>query len=58
MSSFSEFLHMGGYGLYVWCSYGLAAAVLIWNAIIALRREKFLLQELAAKQKHESAKTQ
>ena len=26
-SSFGEFLHMGGYGLYVWGSFGMCAAV-------------------------------
>ncbi len=54
MSSFSEFLHMGGYGLYVWCSYGLAAAVLIWNTIIAMQREKSLLRELHARVHNEN----
>ena len=29
--SFSEFLSMGGYGAYVWTSYGIAAVVLIEN---------------------------
>ena len=32
-----DFLDMGGYGLYVWPSYGLAAAVLLWNIWSALR---------------------
>ena len=27
----SEFLAMGGYALYVWGSFGVFAAVLIWN---------------------------
>ena len=49
MNSFSEFLHMGGYGFYVWSAYGLAAAVLTWNAILPMQREKSLLRELAAR---------
>ena len=28
-NSFSEFINMGGYGLYVWGSYAMVAAVMI-----------------------------
>lgn len=49
MKSLGDFLHMGGYGLYVWGAYGLAAAILAWNAILPLQREKSLLRELAAR---------
>jgi heme exporter protein D len=28
-NSLSEFIHMGGYGLYVWGSYSMVAAVMI-----------------------------
>jgi len=49
MSSLGEFLHMGGYGLYVWGAYGLSAAVLAWNAILPVQREKSLLHDLAAR---------
>jgi len=49
MNSFSEFLHMGGYGYYVWSAYGLAAAVLAWNAILPVQREKSLLRDLASR---------
>ncbi|OGT84273.1 MAG: heme exporter protein CcmD [Gammaproteobacteria bacterium RIFCSPLOWO2_02_FULL_61_13] len=49
MNSLGEFLHMGGYGLYVWGAYGLSAAILIWNAIVPTQREKSLLRELAAR---------
>lgn len=28
-NSVSEFIHMGGYGLYVWGSYAMVAAVMI-----------------------------
>jgi len=36
--SLSEFLHMGGYGGYVWSCYALTAAVLIGNAWAARRQ--------------------
>jgi heme exporter protein D len=38
---------MGGYGFYVWTSYGLSAIVLVGNAVMARRRESSLLQEIA-----------
>ena len=42
--SFGDFLHMGGYGLYVWGSYGVTLAVMLvepWMA--AQRRRRALL---------------
>ena len=33
----SEFLHMGGYAAFVWSSFGLAVAVLLWNVLSARR---------------------
>ena len=39
-----DFLDMGGYGLYVWPSYGLAAAVLAWNIWSALRLQRDALE--------------
>ncbi len=43
-----EFFAMGSYGLYVWCSYGAAALVLIFNVLAARRREKSVRRELEA----------
>lgn len=34
----SEFLHMGGYGAFVWPCFALAATVLAWNIGAARRR--------------------
>ena len=50
----SGFLHMGGYAAYVWTCFGLAAAVLAWNVISALRlhavaRERALRRAAAGK---------
>jgi len=42
MKSWDEFLTMGGYGAYVWPAYGVAALVLLWNAVspaVRLRRQ-------------------
>ncbi|HMM77810.1 MAG TPA: heme exporter protein CcmD [Gammaproteobacteria bacterium] len=49
MSTLAEFFAMGGYAVYVWSSYALAAVVLIWNAVQPLRRERRLLQTLAGR---------
>jgi heme exporter protein D len=38
--SFDNFLHMGGYGLYVWGSYGLTLAVMLVEALAVRRRQR------------------
>lgn len=43
---FQEFLHMGGYGVYVWSSYGVAAVVLITNAVLPIFRFRALRREI------------
>lgn len=42
MSTWHEFLTMGGYAAYVWPAYGIAAAVVAANAILPGRRLKQL----------------
>lgn len=37
-TSFDEFLHMGGYGLYVWGSYGVTLVVMLAEALMARQR--------------------
>ena len=50
--SFSEFLAMGGYGFYVWTSYGLTLVVLLFNIIIpVVQRKQFFRQSLRYKRK-------
>jgi len=44
--SIQEFFHMGGYGFYVWSSYGLTAIVLIFNVIQSLSLQRKTLREL------------
>ncbi len=45
-SSFAEFADMGGYGLYVWGSYIMAAAALIWElAELRQRRRRALADQ-------------
>ena len=42
----TEFLHMGGYGFYVWGSYGVAAIVLIANIVLPIYQRKSMLNKL------------
>lgn len=45
-ASFSDFAAMGGYGLYVWGSYGVAALLLLAEPVLALRRHRAALRRL------------
>ena len=44
----AEFLYMGGYGFYIWMSYGVVVVVLVYHYFSPLRKRKKLLEELAA----------
>ena len=46
MKSFDEFLTMGGYALYVWPSYAIAAVVVIANAVVPGTRLKRIKAEI------------
>ena len=43
----TEFLNMGGYGLYVWPAYLIVAIVLVLNLVVPLRRHRRLLSEMS-----------
>ena len=45
-SSFSDFLAMGGYGLYVWVSLGVCALVCVIEPISLNLRRRALLAEV------------
>ena len=45
MSGFSEFLNMGGYGFYVWSSWGLFLVVMFGNLIYAQTLYRRTLRE-------------
>ena len=55
MSALGEFLHMGGYALYVWSSYAIGLVVLLWNVVAPLRRERYLRRTLAAARARDTA---
>jgi heme exporter protein D len=39
-NSFSEFIHMGGYGLYVWGSYGVTLLLMLVEPVLAAKRHR------------------
>jgi heme exporter protein D len=45
----NEFIHMGGYGFYVWSSYAITLLVLIINIILPARHKTRLLADIARK---------
>ena len=45
-SSWSDFLAMGGYGLYVWGSFGLNALIMIVEPIVVARNRKTTIARL------------
>lgn len=46
-NSFSDFLAMGGYGLYVWGSFGVTALVMVLEPWIVTRQHRATEQRLA-----------
>jgi heme exporter protein CcmD len=41
-----DFWNMGGYALYVWGSFGVAAAIYLWNVIAPQLRRRAILEAL------------
>ncbi len=44
--SFAEFISMGGYGLYVWSSFGMTALLMIGEVVILRRQRRTIIQRL------------
>ena len=44
--SLADFLHMGGYGLYVWGSFGVCAAALVVEQLLLRRRQDAIVRSL------------
>ncbi len=45
-SSLAEFAEMGGYALYVWGSFAMAAAALVWEAALLAQQRRRALEDL------------
>jgi heme exporter protein D len=54
----AEFFAMGGYGLYVWGSFGVCAVLMIVEPIMAGRRRKDILRSLRRERLAETLDTQ
>ena len=57
MTSIEEFLHMGGYGFYVWTSYGITAVVLIANIVAPIFARRELARRLARQDRQSRRKS-
>ena len=55
-NSFSDFIAMGGHGLYVWSAYGVTLVVFTFNAVKPLFMNKRFLQEQKQLQRRELAR--
>ena len=44
--NWTEFFSMGGYGWYVWGSYGFAAIVLVANVVAAMHKKRTAIKVL------------
>ena len=51
--SWQDFLQMGGYGFYVWLSYGISFAVIVILAIQSYRDKSAVLREVRREQARE-----
>jgi len=45
-ANFSDFLDMGGYGLYVWGSYLVTAGILAWEVALLVQRRRRALRDV------------
>ncbi|WDE05809.1 heme exporter protein CcmD [Thalassomonas viridans] len=52
--SFSDFLHMGGYGFYVWLSYGVGFVLLLLLFLISKAQHNSVKKQIAKRQQREN----
>lgn len=53
-NSFSDFLAMGGYGFYVWLSFGISAALILALIFSSILSHKQVLKNIASQQLREN----
>lgn len=56
--SFADFLAMGTHGPYVWVSYGLSLAIIVWNVVQPWQLRRRLMREQAAQLKRDARDVQ
>jgi heme exporter protein D len=52
----ASFFAMGGYGFYVWTSYAIFVAVLLWDGLLPRLRTRHLLRDIARRQQRDKAR--
>lgn len=52
--SVQAFIHMGGYGFYVWCSFGLTFLSLGWLSLSSVRKGRRILHDVHQQQQREA----
>ncbi|MEW6994328.1 heme exporter protein CcmD [Colwelliaceae bacterium MEBiC 14330] len=52
-SSFSEFIDMGGYGFYVWLSFGTTALILSFLLVSSKAGHQKIINEIAKRQQRD-----
>ncbi len=52
--SFSAFLNMGGYGFYVWLSFGVSAALIAGLLFSSLTSHTKVIKQIGARQQREN----
>ena len=55
-NSFSDFVAMGGYGLYVWGSFGLTVAIMAVEPLVVARRHRQTVARLRRQLRAEARK--
>lgn len=53
-NSFADFLAMGGYGVYVWGSFGVTALIMVAEPLLVVRNRKSTLARLRRQLRAES----
>lgn len=56
--NWTEFFHMGGYGFYVWTSWGLTTIMMLTLVLSATLRRKKLITELTTKAQRAAIKAE
>ncbi len=56
-NSFADFLYMGGYGVYVWGSFGVTALIMLVEPIVVARNRKTTIARLKRQLRAESRTT-
>jgi heme exporter protein D len=52
--SFSEFIHMGGHGTFIWSVYLITAVVILVNVLLPLRQKRQFFLDQVARSKREA----